>query len=142
MRHMRAGLTMFVKLLGERFQYVALKCIADFKRMSPAFVLHPCCGQSLAELHHRLMPLGIRQGAWPSPLNAERRFAPAVGRATVPIPHLDTNSGTGNSCKRFAAELQRDASGDRQKIQFHAVYARVRRPVRLALWNDKSLVNR
>src|SRR6476619_5176372 len=109
MRHLRARRTAFVKLLGEWFQYVALKCIARFKRMSPAFVLHPCFGQLLAELHHRLMSLGIRQGAWPSPLNAERSFSPAVGSETVPVEQLNTNPGTGNRCESFTAEFQRHA---------------------------------
>src|SRR3954468_19677993 len=113
MRYWRSEPAAFVKPFRQWSDEIALKRIADFNRMAPVLILRPSLSKQLGKLHHCRMPLGICRGAWPSPLNAQRGFAPALRCTAVPVHKLNTHSRARDGCQRLAAELKCNASGDR-----------------------------
>ena len=86
-------------------QKLALKIIADFHRVALRVELGPGLSEFEAEILHGIVAQLVRKLAWPDPLHAQRRFAPALGAFAAAV--LDGHAGAGHSDgrHRFGPEL-------------------------------------
>jgi hypothetical protein len=107
----------FGALFEQTREYRFVELVAELYRMALSREAGPGRRENPAEGLHRVAALLIAQTARPSPLHAQRGFAPSLGTLAAGVGDRHADPGTDHGRKRLRPELQRHPRLNRDEIQ-------------------------
>src|ERR1041385_1731927 len=85
--------------------------------MTGCVVSGPRRGQLAAESFQSVIPLGISQTGWPTPLDTRRGLAPPYRSAACRVLYRNGGAKAGDACECLRSELQGNARLDGEQIE-------------------------